>query len=645
MKNKFIIFKYYNDVQAFKKLNQKLNRDPDQQEKYYYNKLPFNLNKNEVFDIIIASISRNNSDNNRLFIGSAESYLKNKLKILNTYEINESQKESLVSLYKQETNDDLFKVMDKENEAGKQFIFIQKLDRINFNRILNEDLNSKPNIPSGDYITFKNTKKSDIIKNIESGLNKLAQRSRDARRAVGYLEPNSSKSEFEEDKDRIVHSRAFRRLVGKAQVYNTDKGDHYRTRMTHSLEVNQIAKSIARALNLNQDLTEAIALGHDIGHTPFGHQGERQLDRIYKNVLNLDSNKKNIKHNYQSIKVLNYLEEKFKEFPGLDLTYQVYEGILKHTNYKLCGEEKKCSECRKDCIANFLIIGDSEYLYLDYNFSTTLEGQIIYWADEIAQAEHDLDDGLSNGNINLDRLDNELGAILDSYSDDSGLEKKQLNKLKKIVSECNKYDIGKHRESENEFIDKKDIVKSEIVLKITDFFINELIINSEKNISKYLSHQDPAKKRPFIDKKVIGFNTLNIINDKEKESNVLEMFNELISSQMLNSYEVNCFDGKAKYIIRKLFDAYYTNPLQLPDNTLKRIDREIKRFDKSWENIRTGKNKTVKKQLDICNGSENSFNSAQDNLKQDIFIRTILDFIAGMTDDFANGQFNKLYMP
>lgn len=165
------------------------------------------------------------------------------------------------------------------------------------------------------------------------------------------------RTDFQRDRDRIIHSKAFRRLRYKTQVFLAPKGDHYRTRLTHTLEVSQIARVISRALALNEDLTEAISLGHDLGHTPFGHAGESVLNKILKNGF---------RHNEQSLKVVDYIE---KDGKGLNLTYEVRDGILKHSKGK--GP-----------------ITDKE------NLPITKEGQVVRIADLIAYLSHDMDDAL-----------------------------------------------------------------------------------------------------------------------------------------------------------------------------------------------------------------------------------------------------------
>ncbi len=182
---------------------------------------------------------------------------------------------------------------------------------------------------------------------------------------------------FQHDRDRIIHSKAFRRLKYKTQVFLTPSGDHYRTRMTHTLEVAQIARTIARSLNLNEDLTEAIALGHDLGHTPFGHAGEEVLNRLHPGGF---------RHNLQSLRVVDILE---KEGQGLNLTFEVRDGIVKHSKGK--GE---------------IISAAPEHK------AVTLEGQIVRLADIIAYVNHDLDDAIRARVISSNEIPAECRRVL-----------------------------------------------------------------------------------------------------------------------------------------------------------------------------------------------------------------------------------------
>lgn len=195
-------------------------------------------------------------------------------------------------------------------------------------------------------------------------------------------EPCSIRTAFQHDRDRILHSKSFRRLKQKTQVFLSPEGDHYRTRLTHTLEVSQIARTVARALALNEDLTEAIALGHDLGHTPFGHAGERLLDELTPGGF---------RHVRQSLRVVEVLE---KDGAGLNLTVEVRDGILKHSK------------------------GTGPLLSDDPGvMATTLEGRIVRLADVIAYVNHDLDDALRAGLINVGGIPGAISRVLgDTHS-------------------------------------------------------------------------------------------------------------------------------------------------------------------------------------------------------------------------------------
>src|SRR6188474_1059746 len=187
------------------------------------------------------------------------------------------------------------------------------------------------------------------------------------------------RSEFQRDRDRIVHSNAFRRLVYKTQVFVNHEGDLYRTRLTHSMEVAQIARTIARALQLNETLTEAICLAHDLGHTPFGHAGQDALNECMRDFGGFE-------HNLQSLRVVDELEERYAEFPGLNLTFECREGVLKH-----------CSA------QNARLLGDVGERFLKRT-QPGLEAQLANIADAVAYNNHDVDDGVRAGLISTEDL-------------------------------------------------------------------------------------------------------------------------------------------------------------------------------------------------------------------------------------------------
>ena len=187
------------------------------------------------------------------------------------------------------------------------------------------------------------------------------------------------RSEFQRDRDRVIHSNAFRRLEYKTQVFVNHEGDLFRTRLTHSIEVAQLARSIARALELDEDLVEAIALAHDLGHTPFGHAGQDSLNECMRTFGGFE-------HNLQSLRVVDHLEERYGGFDGLNLSFETREGILKH--------------CTPEVAAG---LGDLGRRFIDGS-QATLEAQITNLADEVAYNNHDIDDGLRSGLISLEQM-------------------------------------------------------------------------------------------------------------------------------------------------------------------------------------------------------------------------------------------------
>jgi len=205
-----------------------------------------------------------------------------------------------------------------------------------------------------------------------------AARSSESRGRLHDEPYKDSRPAFERDRDRIIHCAAFRRLEYKTQVFVNHEGDYYRTRLTHSLEVSQIARGIARELQLNEDLVEALSLAHDLGHTPFGHTGEEVLNGLMADFGGFE-------HNRQSLRIVELLEERYPGFEGLNLTWETREGIAKHSS---------------DCQGT----EDADYAEYRPDLRPTLEAQIIDLADEIAYNNHDIDDGLKAGYITLEEL-------------------------------------------------------------------------------------------------------------------------------------------------------------------------------------------------------------------------------------------------
>lgn len=217
-------------------------------------------------------------------------------------------------------------------------------------------------------------KRNEIEQRESRELAPYAATSVESRGRVYPMAEHEYRTAYQRDRDRIVHSTAFRRMEYKTQVFLPHEGDHFRTRLTHTLEVAQISRSMARNLGLNEDLAEAIALVHDLGHTPFGHAGEDILDSLMT-----DSGGFN--HNLQSLRVVDFLEQRYPEHPGLNLTYEVREGIVKHeSKHKTIPQEFSAGE------------------------RPTLEAQLVDIADEIAYNAHDIDDGLRSGIIGIDDI-------------------------------------------------------------------------------------------------------------------------------------------------------------------------------------------------------------------------------------------------
>ena len=238
----------------------------------------------------------------------------------------------------------------------------------------------------------------------------LAPYAADPEKSVGrkFQEPVSqTRNDFQRDRDRIIHSTAFRRLEYKTQVFVNHEGDLFRTRLTHSLEVAQMARGIARTLNLHEDLTEAIALAHDLGHTPFGHAGQDALNACMKAFGGFE-------HNLQSLRVVEKLELRYADFDGLNLTFETREGILKH-----------CS------ISNAKQLGDVGRRFLNKT-SPSLEAQLTNYADEIAYNNHDVDDGLRSGLITIEQLEE-----VELFAENLNLVKQKYPKLdaKRLIHE------------------------------------------------------------------------------------------------------------------------------------------------------------------------------------------------------------------
>jgi len=342
---------------------------------------------------------------------------------------------------------------------------------------------------------------------------------------------------FERDRDRIIHCAAFRRLEYKTQVFVNHEGDYYRTRLTHSLEVAQIARGIARTLRLNEDLVEALALSHDLGHTPFGHTGEHVLNRLMKDHGGFE-------HNQQSLRIVELLEQRYPDFDGLNLSYETREGIIKHTtSYDNAGSSAVTHYCPAE--------------------QPTLEAQIIDLADEIAYNNHDIDDGLKAGYIHLDDL--------------AGVELWQRTWV----------DIGQRFPGLSE---KRQILQT--VSRLIGELIQDLVTTTSAQLqTNTIINLDDVRRHTG---KLVAFSSA--MKERNKE---LKAF---LFRKLYRHHKVERMRVKAERFLSLLFENYMDNPLLLPEKYQLRYAQH---------------------------GRE----------------RVICDYIASMTDRYAQDEYKRLYEP
>ena len=319
-----------------------------------------------------------------------------------------------------------------------------------------------------------------------------------------FEEPASSlRNAFQRDRDRIIHSTAFRRLEYKTQVFVNHEGDLFRTRLTHSLEVAQIARGIARTLNLHEDLTEAIALAHDLGHTPFGHAGQDALNDCMRDYGGFE-------HNLQSLRVVDQLEHRYAEFDGLNLTFELREGILKHCSLK-----------------NAKQLGDVGQRFIDKT-NPSLEAQLTNFADEIAYNNHDIDDGLRSGLITIEQLQ----------------EVALFNSQLEIVK-------TKHPK-----LEQRRLIH-ETVRRMINILVVDLCETSAKNIQKLApqSIQD-IRNAPYL----IAFSA-----EISQQNLALKQF---LRKNLYHHYKVNRMSAKAVRIVKELFEVFFSDPSLMPPEHL-----------------------------------------------------------------------------
>jgi dGTPase len=342
------------------------------------------------------------------------------------------------------------------------------------------------------------------------------------------------RDEFQRDRDRIVHSTAFRRLEYKTQVFVNHEGDHFRTRLTHSLEVAQIGRSIARNLGLNEDLVEAIALAHDLGHTPFGHAGQDALNDCMRTHGGFE-------HNLQSLRVVDLLEQRYAEFDGLNLTFETREGILKH-----------CSAAKARDLGH---VGER---FLTGS-SPSLEAQLTNLADEIAYNNHDIDDGLRSGVLTLEQLE-EVSLFA-----------------------RHRHEVARRYPS----LSERRLVH-ETVRRIINTLVADLTGQSRDRIARAAPGSvEDVRRGPVL----IAFSP-PIAEEQQR-------LKQFLRTHLYRHYRVNRMMGKARRIVRELFEAFSAEPGLMPDEFAQRARSEG--------------------------------------------VRAVADYIAGMTDRYAVREHRRLF--
>ncbi len=328
-----------------------------------------------------------------------------------------------------------------------------------------------------------------------------------------HVEPESAhRSPYERDRDRIVHASAFRRLKGKTQVFVAHEGDHYRTRLTHSLEVAQIARAVARRLGLEADLAEALALAHDIGHPPFGHTGEDVLDECMKPFGGFD-------HNAQTLRVLTKLERKYPSFDGLNLAWETLEGVVKH-NGPLIHAQTRLADLPA-AIQEYVAHHD-----LELASWPGLEAQVAAHADDVAYNNHDLDDGLRAGLFTLEEVRAEaplVAAAADGVERDyPGLDQSRLI--------------------------------SEIVRRLIGEWVDDLVAETSRRLKE-------AKPASVEDVRAAGRPLVSFSAEMKEKEAVLRRF---LMARMYRHWRVNRRRAQAKRVIRNLFEIFIDEPSTLP---------------------------------------------------------------------------------
>jgi len=337
-----------------------------------------------------------------------------------------------------------------------------------------------------------------------------AQRSEDSR-GRRYAQPEHAyRSDYQRDRDRIIHSRAFRRLEYKTQVFVNHEGDHYRTRLTHSIEVNQIGRTVARALSLNEDLVESLALSHDLGHTPFGHLGEDVLRELLRDAGGFN-------HNRQTLRIVEHLEERYPDFPGLNLSWEVREGIAKHSGA-------------------IDVSAAPEFAEYEPDLQPPLEAQMIDLVDEIAYNHHDIDDGLDSGLLDLDRL----AESVPLFGEPFGQARRGLPS-------------GNPRQ-----------VYGIALRTMIDALVSDLIDTTRRNVAD-------SRVGSIADVRGMGRPLVGLSPEIAARNAQLKSY---LHQNLYQHHRIERMKDKSRRILEALYQRYFENPRLLPDDTALRVEKD-----------------------------------------------------------------------
>lgn len=456
-------------------------------------------------------------------------------------------------------------------------------------------------------------------------------------------EKHAYRSIFACDRDRVMYCTAFRRLSSKTQVFNSQTADNLRTRLTHTLEVAQIARTISHQLGFDEELTEAIALGHDVGHTPFGHVGERTLDTFSRGLdkrqtiekVTISDSHQGFKHNLQSVRVLVEYSENVK-FSN----YMLF-GVREHSK---CWWKKENDVAFYDMYEDYCSYSDSHNIFPAWSF----EAFVVKWADEIAQRHHDIED-----------------AFLQKIMPPEDI----VDKVKSLASIINDENITKKYERlkvETEKLSRKDFtaVQYAFAHTLSSFLVDAYVSTLIKEFSmvlKKFSEDHGIRSLEDFEREYLNVSVDEVRKlmkfENTKIYKVDQELGQSLKYSILDSYEVQRMDGKGAYVIRKLIRAYLSNPQQLPNEYVNRFIKielaralekdEHERFikllknelkDNYSENVSMWKDYECREVLRIITNSDEL-----SSLTYDTLLRVIFDYIAGMTDYFAAMQYSELY--